>query len=179
MRREFMAVLDDHGVPHYFSTPCSRWQHGRMERQWGTLLPAPKSMLHTAGLDRYFWSLAINTAVYVRNRVFCEVAGGVPFELVTGRSLDLSHLRVFGCQACVHVDKSCRRKLDDRAWKGIFVDYAPDSPVWLVYNPRTRRVERSQNVVFDESKFTRSVCMGRSRRLSRSQRRMMTNSHRS
>ena len=160
MGRDFMAVLDDHGVSHDFSAPYSHWQHGRMERQWGTLVPAAKSMLHTAGLDRSFWSLAMNAAVYVRNRVFCEAAGGVPFELVTGRSVDLSHLRVFGCPAYVHVDKSRRRKLDDRAWKGIFVGYAPDSPVWLVYNPRTRRVERSRNVVFDESKFTRSVSMG-------------------
>jgi hypothetical protein len=44
--------------------------------------------------------------------------------------------------------------------EGIFVGYAPDSPVWLVYNPRTRRVERSRSAVFDESKFTRSVSMG-------------------
>jgi hypothetical protein len=102
----------------------------------------------------------MNAAVYARKRAFCEAAGGVPFELVTGRSVDLSHLRVFGCPAYVHVDKFRRRKFDDRAWKGIFVGYAPDSPVWLVYNPRKRRVERSRNVVFDESKFTRSVSMG-------------------
>jgi transposase InsO family protein len=43
MGREFMAVLDDHGVSHDFSVPYSHWQHGRMERQWGTLvrLPSP------------------------------------------------------------------------------------------------------------------------------------------
>jgi hypothetical protein len=80
--------------------------------------------------------------------------------LVIGRSVDLSHPRVFGCPAYVHVDKSRRRKPGDRAWKGIFVGYAPDSLVWKVYNPRTRRVERSRNVVFDESMFTGSVSMG-------------------
>jgi hypothetical protein len=94
------------------------------------------------------------------NRVFCGAVGRVPFEMVIGRSIDLSHLLVFGCPAYVHFDKSRRRKLHDRAWIGIFVCYAPDSAVWLVYNPRTRRVERSRNVVFDASKFTRSVSMG-------------------
>jgi transposase InsO family protein len=54
MGREFMTVLDDHGVPHDFSAPYSLRQHGRMERQWGTLVLAAKSMLHTAGLDRSF-----------------------------------------------------------------------------------------------------------------------------
>jgi hypothetical protein len=58
-------------------------------------------------------------------------------------------MRVFGCPAYVHVDKSQRRKLDDRAWTGIFVGYASESPAWLVYNPATRRVVSSRNVVFD------------------------------
>jgi len=58
---------------------------------------------------------------------------------------------VFGCPAYVHIDKSQRHKLDDRAWKGVFVGYAPESPAWLVYNPSTRRVVSSRNVVFDEA----------------------------
>jgi hypothetical protein len=59
-------------------------------------------------------------------------------------------MRVFGCPAYVHVDKSQRRELDDRAWKGVFVGYDSESPAWLVYNPATRRVVSSRNVVFDE-----------------------------
>jgi hypothetical protein len=90
-------------------------------------------------------------AVHVRNRVHRGGAGGVPFTLATGRRADLNTMRVFGCLACVHVDKSQRRKLHDRAWKGVFVGYASESPAWLVYNPATRRVVISRNVVFDEA----------------------------
>jgi hypothetical protein len=50
-------------------------------------------------------------------------------------------------------------KLDDRAWKGVFVGYAPESPAWLVNNPTTRRVVSSRNVVFDESAI---ISMGES-----------------
>jgi hypothetical protein len=60
-------------------------------------------------------------------------------------------MRVLGCLAYVHVDKSQIRKLDDRAWKGVFVGYASESPAWLVYNLATRRVVSSRNVVFDEA----------------------------
>ena len=61
----------------------------------------------------------------------------------------------------LHVSTSTsRRKLDDRAWKGVSVGYATDSPVWLVYNPRTRRVERSRNVDFDEMALMGSVSVG-------------------
>jgi hypothetical protein len=62
----------------------------------------------------------------------------------------LISIRVFGCPAYVHVDKSQRRKLEDRAWKGVFVGYASESPAWLVYNPATQVVS-SRNVVFDEA----------------------------
>jgi hypothetical protein len=90
-------------------------------------------------------------AVHVRNRVHSGGAGGVLFTLATGRRAGLSSMRVFGCPAYVYVDKSQSRKLDDRAWKGVFVGYASESPVWLVHNPATRRVVSSRDVVFDEA----------------------------
>jgi hypothetical protein len=68
-------------------------------------------------------------------------------------------MRVFGCPAYVHVDKSQRRKLGDRAWKVVFVGYEPQSPAWLVYNSATRHVVSSRNVVFDESAI---ISMGES-----------------
>ena len=72
-------------------------------------------------------------------------------KLVTGERPDiLSNLRVFGCPAYVHIDASLRKKFRDKAWKGIFVGYAFDSPAWMIYNPVTRHVIRSRNVVFDD-----------------------------
>ena len=41
--------------------------------------------------------------------------------------------------------------MGDKAWKGIFVGYAFDSPAWLVYNSVTRRIIRSRNFVFNEA----------------------------
>ena len=124
---DFIKVLQEHDITHDLIAPYSHWQHGRVERQWGTLVPMALAMLHTAGLEKCFWGLAMNAAVHMRNRSWSEAAGGPPFELVTKCPVDLSRLRVFGCPAYVHIDKSRRRKLDDRAWKGVFVGYATDS----------------------------------------------------
>jgi hypothetical protein len=60
-------------------------------------------------------------------------------------------MRVFGCPAYVHVNKSRRCKLDDRALKEIFVGYASESAAWLLYNPATRREVNSRIVAFDEA----------------------------
>ena len=149
--QEFMGLLATEGVVPELTAPYAHWQHGRVERQWGTQFAMAKSMLHQASLDRQYWGLAMSAAAYLRNRVWSSGAGGIPYKIVTGKDADYTRLRVFGCPAYVHVDKSNRGKLEDSAWRGVFVGYAVDSsPSWLVYNPRTRRVIRSRNVVFDE-----------------------------
>jgi hypothetical protein len=127
------------------------WQHGRIERQWGTLVPMAQSMIRQAALPKSFWAVAMAAAVRIRNRVHSSGARDVPYELVTCRRADLGSMRVFGCPANVHVSKSQRHKLDDRACKDVLMGYAPESPACLVYNLTTRRVVSSRNVVFDEA----------------------------
>jgi hypothetical protein len=80
-----------------------------------------QSMIRQAALPKSYLALAMAAAVHVCNRVDSGGAGGVPFTLATGRRADLSSMQVFGCPAYVHADKSQRHKLDDRAWKGVFV----------------------------------------------------------
>ena len=157
---EFTSLLDEFGIALQRTAPYAHWQHGRIERQWGTLVPMALAMIHGAGLDRCFWALAMHAATYIRNRVWSNGADGVPYQLVTGLPPDLDYLRVFGCPCYVHIDKQLRRKLDDRAWKGVFVGYALDSPAYLIWNPRTRRLVRSRNVVFDELISAGSTVMG-------------------
>jgi hypothetical protein len=63
----------------------------------------------------------------------------------------MSKLRTFSCSAYVHIDSSLRAKFSVKAWQGIFVGYAFDSPAWLVYHTVANKVIRSRNVVFDET----------------------------
>jgi hypothetical protein len=111
----FRILLDEFNITVEITAPYAHWQHGRIERQWGTLVPMAQSMTRQAALPRSYWALAMGAAKHVRNRVHSGGAGGVPFTLATGRRADLSSMRVFGNPAYVHVGKSERRKLDDRA----------------------------------------------------------------
>jgi hypothetical protein len=63
---------------------------------------------------------------------------------------DLNTTKIFGCKSYVHVDASLRRKLDDKAWEGIFVGNSPDSHALLIYNPTTKRTVASRSVIFYE-----------------------------
>jgi hypothetical protein len=46
-----------------------------------------------------------------------------PHEVWTGKKISLEHLRVFGCDAYVHVLKENRSKIDNKAEKCIFIGY--------------------------------------------------------
>ena len=149
--RSFMAVCDEFGVSVERTAPYRHHQLARIERHWRTMGEAVTALLQDSGLPLCFRGFAFITAAFVKNRVWDSGAQGIPFQLVTSTVPDLSFLRIFGCPAFVHIEKGSRRKLQPKAWKGIFVGYAPDSPAYLIYNPATRSVIRSQNVTFHES----------------------------
>ena len=62
----------------------------------------------------------------------------------------MSHLKVFGCIAYVHVPDELHRKLDPKAEKCIFVGYSLEQKGYRCYNPITRELRISRDVVFDE-----------------------------
>ena len=148
---EFRAVCDDFGVDIQRTAPYRHHQLARIERHWRTISDAVTALLADADLAKGFWGYAFLTVAYVRNRVWHSGANFIPFQRGSGAAPDLTNLRVFGCHAYVHIESSRRKKLDPKAWNGIFVGYAVDSPVYPVYNPATRSVIRTQNVTFDET----------------------------
>jgi hypothetical protein len=56
-------------------------------------------------------------------------------------------LRVFGCTAYAHVDNG---KLEPRAVKCIFLGYGSGVKAYKLWNPETKRILMSRNVVFNE-----------------------------
>eukprot|EP00873_Tetraselmis_striata_P044115 jgi/Tetstr1/464379/TSEL_009173.t2 len=95
--------------------------NGLQERMWLTLSEMTVAMLLHAGLGREFWALAFCAAMHIRNNVYSRGVGSVPYRRHTGKNPDVTGLRVFGCPAYVHVDTGNRRKLDAKAFRGVFV----------------------------------------------------------
>ena len=75
-----------------------------------------------------------------------------PQEVWTGKKPSLSHLRVFGCDAYVHVPKEKQTKLDIKSEKCIFIGYKDGLKGYKLWNLVTRKVVYSQDVVFREVK---------------------------
>jgi transposase InsO family protein len=141
------------GIVHETTTPYTPEQNGKAERLNRTLVESARAMLHDAQLPKRFWAEAIVMANYLRVRSPTASGTSTPYEDFTGDKPDISNLRVFGSIAYVHTPKEKRRKLDNKATKGIFLGYEPHSKAYRVLV--NGKLVISRNVIFDESSSSR------------------------
>ena len=58
-----------------------------------------------------------------------------PHKVWTGKKLSLEHLRVFGCDAYVHVPKENRSKMDNKYENCTFMSYTYGVKGYNIWNP--------------------------------------------
>ena len=116
-----------------------------------TLNERAGSMRIHAGLPKMFWAEAVNTAAYLINRgPSIPLDGKIPEEVWSGKEVNLSHLRVFGCISYVHIDSAERSKLDAKSNKCVFVGYGGDEFGYRFWDYENRKIIRSRDVIFNE-----------------------------
>ncbi|MCO5613295.1 hypothetical protein L7F22_067571 [Adiantum nelumboides] len=72
-----------------------------------------------------YWVEAASTAIYTMNMTpTTAVHDMTPEETFTGKKPDVSHFKVFGCIAYVHVPDDLRTMLDPKAEKCVFIGYS-------------------------------------------------------
>lgn len=129
------------------------------------LLEKTRDLMIHMNIPTHFWSQGVLTATYLINRLPSQVLEfKSPYEILKGRPIDLSHLRVFGCIRFVHIQTSHRDKLDPRVVKCIFMGYSSTKKGYKCFNPITNKVVVSRDVKFEEDSpyFTKdkSSCQG-------------------
>nr|GFA70277.1 retrovirus-related Pol polyprotein from transposon TNT 1-94 [Tanacetum cinerariifolium] len=94
---------------------------------------------------------AVATACFTQNRSIIRLRHGkTPYELMHGKQPDLSFFHVFGALCYPTNDSENVGKLQPKADIGIFIGYAPSKKAFRIYNRRTRRIEETIHVDFDE-----------------------------
>jgi hypothetical protein len=95
----------------------------------------------------------VGTACYLVNRSpSLALDDKTPQEIWTSKEPYLTHLKVFGCDAYVHVPKENMSKLDKKAEKCIFIGYKYGIKGYKIWNRETKKVVYSRDVVFREMK---------------------------
>jgi hypothetical protein len=104
---------------------------GKAERPWRTIHDNAFAMLNNMADPNSMWSCAVRTVVFLRNRTYMSsvgLIGGIPLTLFTSSAPDATKFRIFGCTVFAKVPDKLRRKLDEKAFRGVMVGYLPDAP---------------------------------------------------
>jgi hypothetical protein len=105
-------------------------------------------MLRAAKLPNRFWGLAVEYAVYLRNRLIKPGTGKTRYELLTGKSPSFTMVHEFGQEVAVLDPNDKKPKLRDRASAGIFVGVDAASNTYKVYLVKEKKIVRSRDVKF-------------------------------
>ena len=139
------------GIKRQYSVPRTPEQNGVVERKNRTLIEAARSMIADSGLPLTFWAEAVNTACYVQNRVLVNKRHmKTPYGILHNIAPLISFFRAFGCQCFILNIKDSLSTFASKVDPGYFVGYSSTCKAYRVYNCRTKVVEETLNVKFNE-----------------------------
>jgi hypothetical protein len=159
---EFRKYLKVCGIKEELTVTDTAQQNGRSERVNRTLMEMARSMTNGAGLGRAFWGEGILTACYLKNRSPHSALEGnmTPEEKWSGFKPSIRHLKVFGCQASVHVLKKNRGAVDPKSEPGIMVGYSPSHKGYRIWMKGSQKVKIARDVIFHEEPLVESNRIG-------------------
>ena len=154
MSNEFNQYCIDNGIERQHTVRNRPQQNGDVERAHRTVSDQVTAMLNEANLPIQFWFHAFVAFLHVLNRTpTAPLPDQTPHEAWLKKKPDVSHLRVWGCLAYVHVQKDKRKSFGSHMEKCIFVGYPAGYKGWQFYNPVTKKFIISERAEFDERYF--------------------------
>jgi hypothetical protein len=154
MSNAFLQFTTSCGIERQRTVRACPQQNGVAERANRVLSEHLTTMLDESGLPKAFWGEGLGAQVHVWNRCPTDaVKGATPYQLWNGRKPDVSHLRVWGCTAYVHIQKDKRAGLGSHMEKCVFIGYPQGYKGWKFYNPTTKKTVISERADLDERYF--------------------------
>ncbi|KAJ3568084.1 hypothetical protein NP233_g5940 [Leucocoprinus birnbaumii] len=162
LRAKILCLQDDKGgeyMSNAFHKFCTQAGIQRRHTTWNTpqqngLAERANSTMGEHGLSNSFWGHCLASIVHVWNRLpTTPLPHTTPFEAFYKQKPDVSHLRVWGCTAYVHIKQDKCNSLEPHVEKCVFIGYPTGYKGWMFYNPTTGSICISEHADFDERYF--------------------------
>ncbi|SGY91523.1 BQ5605_C038g11676 [Microbotryum silenes-dioicae] len=152
--RNFVDFCASKGICRELTIPYTPQQNGRVERSNRTIKEGILALLYSSGADSRLWGEAALYYMHCKNLMpHAGIGGEIPDTRWHGFAPDISTLRAFGCRAWHHLPSAKRTDLDPKAVPLLFVGFDQHAKAFQLFEPSTRRIQLSRNVVFRESEF--------------------------
>ncbi|GJU07406.1 retrotransposon protein, putative, ty1-copia subclass [Tanacetum coccineum] len=149
LSQEFLDHLRSRGIISQLTPPYMPQHNGVSERRNQSLLDMVRSMMSLTTLPMSFWCYALKFAARILNMVLTKKVNKTPYEMWHGKVLNLSYLKVWGCEALVKRDMP--NKIESRSIKCIFVGYPKKTMGYCFYYPLENKVFVARYVEFFET----------------------------
>lgn len=148
--RRIVKLFQDYGYALQPTGADSSHQNGSVERSHQTIGNMVRSLLHGASLSRKFWPHAFYHAMFLMNRIPHHGKPTSPITMCSGRRVNLTSLRAFGCRVYVRLPGNRPSKLDSHTRPGIFLGYNETMKNIYWYDVETNQVKTASHARFDE-----------------------------
>jgi transposase InsO family protein len=160
--KEFDDYYSYHGIRREKTVPRTPQENGVSERMNRTIMERARSMRLHAGFPLQFWADVVDTVVYLINRgPSSSLDGRIPEEEWTGKKVNYSFLKTFGCEAFVHIDKENRTKLEAKSKKCTFIGYGVNDFGYHLWDYENNKIIRSRDVIFNEKVMYKDQLQGK------------------
>ncbi|KAK8990066.1 hypothetical protein V6N11_008583 [Hibiscus sabdariffa] len=149
-RKEYVIIKS---VPNKPGTNSPRASKDKFEKHMDDMLDVGCLVLATITLElqkqQEYVGYALETDAFTLNRVPSKSVQKTPYEMWTGKSPNMSFMRIWGCKAYVKHQMSI--KLEPKTEKCTFVGYPKETKGYYFYNENKVFVARTG--VFLEKEF--------------------------
>ncbi|GJR67423.1 retrotransposon protein, putative, ty1-copia subclass [Tanacetum coccineum] len=146
-------------IVQHLTPPYTPQHNGVSERRNRTLLDMVRSMMNLTTLPLSFWDYALESTTRILNMVPTKKVDKTPYELWYGKVLNLSYLKVWGCEALVKRDTP--DKLQQRSVKCIFIGYPKEIMGYYLYFPPENKIVVARYAEFFEKNLITQEVSGR------------------
>jgi hypothetical protein len=114
------------------------------------LMEKAMSMISGVGIAQELWVEEIDTQNLLNMSPFSALVETNPHEVWSGKKPLISHLKVFGCDAFVHVPRENKSNLDKKVVKFIFIGNKEGMKGYKLWDLASRKIVYNRDVVFRE-----------------------------
>jgi hypothetical protein len=112
-----------------------------------------RCLLYSAGLSAKFWSASPIHAVYLKNRLYQNAIGKMPYEGWTGIKPELDCLRTFGALVTGRKPETRPAKADCHTAHAVLLGFGSSTKHVRYFDPTANREKLSSRDVIDEAHY--------------------------